>query len=299
MDYVEADYVECNVVNYESCHGLESNYPNFDLVHRPGINTIRLGIYMDDRMERRRVFGYVKQLNEIFKINGIDLHIEAAFVEPVDIETTYDSLGNIELAYDLQDWDQYSPFYEKAWLVDKYEVDMIHVMLDSEQDWEVCGAGWVWKGQGMTAGLTACHTKNDIATVDPDQETSTEYIFAHEMGHQLGLAHSKDETGEKPTFTVGHGFMASDGTGTIMSYAKNRVPYYSDCWTRVNGIKYGDPQHRASMAINATAPTISLTYENYGPYDYPVIEEEIGGSQDDPFDQQLVESLEIELHVVN
>ena len=72
--------------------------------------------------------------------------------------------------------------------------------------------------------------------------------------------------------------MASDGTGTIMSYAKNRVPYYSDCWTKINGIEYGDPKNRASVAINAAAPSISLTYENFGPYDYPVIEDEIGDS---------------------
>lgn len=278
MDYVEADYIECNVVNYETCHGVESNYDSIDMVYRPGINTIRLGVYIDDRMDRRRVFGYIRQLNEIFKINGINIHMEAAFVEPVDIENTYDSLGNIELAYDLQNWDQYSPFYEKAWLVDKYEADLVHVMLDNTQDWEVCGAGWMWKGVGMTAGLTACYSKNDIATIDLEQDTSTEYIFAHEIGHQLGLAHARGDSGETPAFSVGHGFVASDGTGTIMSYAKNRVPYYSDCWIKIDGVSYGDPEHRASMAINVAAPTISLNYEKFGPYDYPIIDSEVAGN---------------------
>lgn len=275
MDYVEAEYIECNVVNYETCQGVKSNYENIDMVYRPGINTIRLGVYMDDRMDRRRVFGYIRQLNEIFQINGIDIHMEAAFVEPVDIENNYDSLGNIELAYDLQEWDQYSPFYEKAWLVDKYEADLVHVMLDSTQDWEVCGAGWKWKGEGMTAGMTACYSNNDIATVDPEQDTSTEYIFAHEIGHQLGLAHTIDE---QPTFSVGAGFMADDSTGTIMSYAKNRVPYYSNCWIQIDGMRYGDQNHNASKAINVVAPTISLNYEKFGPYDYPVIDPEVAGS---------------------
>lgn len=285
MDYVEADYIECNVVNYETCHGVESNLANIDMVYRPGVNTIRLGVFVDDRMDRRRVFGYIRQLNEIFKINGVQIHMEAAFVEPVDIENTYDNLGNIELAYDLEDWDQYSPFYQKAWLVDKYEADMVHVMLDNKQDWEVCGAGWQWKGEGMTAGMTACYSKNDIATIDPEQETSTEYIFAHEIGHQLGLAHTIDED---PTFKVGGGYEASNDTGTIMSYAKNRVPYYSDCWLRVDGVEYGNSEHRASMAINAAAPSVSLTYEKYGPYNYPVFNNETTyGDPSKQFDRLL------------
>ena len=280
-----ADYIECNVENYENCIGMKSNFPNFPMVYRPGINTIRLGVFMDDRMDRRRVFGYIRQLNEIFQKNGIQIYMEAAFVEPVDIETTYDDLGNIELAYDLEDWHLYDPFYDKAWLVDKYEADMVHVMLDNTQDWEVCGAGWPWKGEGMTAGMTACYSKNDIATVDPEQNTSTEYIFAHEIGHQLGLAHAKDDVAPgNPTFELGHGYMASDGTGTIMSYAKERVPYYANCWVEIDGVRYGDSEHRADMSINAAAPTISQIYEDFGPYDYPVFDNEIAGNPN-PFRQ--------------
>jgi hypothetical protein len=138
----------------------------------------------------------------------------------------------------------------------------------------------------MTAGMTACYSKNDIATIDPEQETSTEYIFAHEIGHQLGLAHTIDE---EPTFKVGAGYEASNNTGTIMSYAKNRVNYYSDFWLTVDGVEYGDSEHRASMAINAAAPSVSLTYEKYGPYNYPVFNNETsyGGDPSKQFDRLL------------
>jgi len=271
---ITADYIDCTIVNYESCHGMETNVETAPLVYRPGVNVIRLGVYLDDRLEKRFAYEQIRKLNEIFKKNGIQIHMEAAFVEPVDIETTYDALGNIELAYDLKDWHQYSPFYEKAWLVDKYEADMVHVLLDNTQDWEVCGAGWQWKSEGITAGLTACYSDNDVATIDPDKTISTEYIFAHEIGHQLGMAHNREDNPKPPVFEVAYGYMATETEGTIMSYAKNRVPYYSNRWVEIDGVRYGDSEHRGDMAINASAPSISLNYETYGPFNYPQISPE-------------------------
>lgn len=269
-----AEYIDCPVEQYVTCRGVETNVNNIPLVYRPGVNTIRLGIFLDDRLSKTFAHQQIHQLNAIFRNNGVQIVIEPAFVEPVDIESTYDDLGNVQLAYDLKDWYQYSPFYEKAWLVDKYEADMVHVLLDNNQDWQVCGAGWPWKSEGITAGLTACYSDSDVVTYDPDKTISTEYIFAHEIGHQLGLAHNRETNPTPPVFEPAYGHMASETHGTIMSYAQTRVPYYSSPWTQIDGVRYGSVDNDSVTAINEAAPTISLNYETYGPFDYPQISSE-------------------------
>ena len=75
-----------------------------------------------------------------------------------------------------------------------------------------------------------------------------------------------------------------------MSLQETRVPYYSSCWIEIDGVRFGDKHNRADISINAAAPTVSLIYENDGPYNFPVFDNEISGNnQEDVFNNLLTQ----------
>lgn len=258
-----SEYIECPVVNNTSCNGL---YVKEDIMlyNRVGQQTIRVGFFVDDRLtiNLRPVYWQIQQTNVAFLKSGVNIKIEPAFVQTINISNYYQK-DAVRLAYDLSDWENTYPFSDYTNLVHEHQADFVHVMLDSREDWNICGAGWSYTGK-ITAGLTACYGPSDFATADPERKTSTEYILAHELGHQFGLQHDIENSTNEPFIEGGYGFQVNEKYGTIMSYAETRVPYFSSPKLKVNNEIYGDKTANAVSALNEMAPKLSLNFEENG-----------------------------------
>lgn len=259
------EYSECPVVNYQTCNGIRTNKTDIMLYNKPGINVVRVGIFVDNRIRSASmgflVNGQVSILNKSLAKSGANIFVEVAFVQPIDIQS-YFSGDMVELYYSFEDWRYNYPFAEYADLVYENRADFVHLFLDNKSDWNACGVAKKFNGENYPVGITACYSKSDAAEWDPDQAVSTEHVFAHELGHQFGLDHDAANAAGKPLIRNGYGYMDEDRLGTIMSYGKIRMPYYSNPALQIEGIKYGNNSANSVRALNEVAPTLSRNFEN-------------------------------------
>jgi len=260
----DSEYIECPVVNYETCNGLISRDTDYMIYNHPAVQVVKIGLFVDDRIEDK--LGYFVEyqkilLNNIFKNSGVNIIVEFAFVQKIDISSYYDD-DIRDVYYDFEDWEYTYPFAEFAHLPIKHEADFIHLFLDNRVDWNGCGVAKKFSASSQyPVGITACYSNRDVATWDPEQTISTEYIFAHEIGHQFGLEHDEPNATSTPLITGGYGLQVDETYGTIMSYAKTRVPYYSNSKLQINGIRYGNKNTDAVKALNEMAPRLSKNFE--------------------------------------
>jgi len=64
------------------------------------------------------------------------------------------------------------------------------------------------------------------------QQTSWTYVAVHELGHNMGMSHNKEDAGTSSLFPYAFGWYwtGNDGNtyGSVMSYKGERIPYYSN-----------------------------------------------------------------------
>lgn len=84
-----------------------------------------------------------------------------------------------------------------------------------------------------------------------------DYTFAHEVGHNLGCAHDRNNSGSPGAFAYayGHRFNAAGITyATVMTYPPGvRIPYFSNPNVVYNGVPSGVPDGFGNSADNAAA----------------------------------------------
>jgi len=256
----KAEYSECPVTNYETCNGIETNETDITLYNRAGVQTVRVGFFVDDRTSVLVVDREVEKLNLLFEKSAVNIRVKPAFIQPIDIASYY---GNDmrDVIYDMREWRTVYPFAEYESLVWNKGADFIHLFLDNNIDWNACGVAYTYDGT-IAPGITACYSSLDVASWDPDQDISTEYIFAHELGHQFGLEHDEPNNRNFPLIASGHGLQVTPEYGTIMSYAKTRVPFYSNRKLQIKGEVYGNEYADAVQALNELAPTLARNFED-------------------------------------
>lgn len=259
------EYTPCPIENYVTCDGMTSSSETGMLYKRPGVHTVRMGFFYDDRITTGRL-GYlvgnqILTLNNSLEKSGVNIVIEPVFFEPVDVKSYFDK-DIRPLFYSFENWQNESPWREKSNIVYEKRIDFIHLLLDNSIYWNACGVARKFTGENYPVGVTACYSRYDVASWDPDQTISTEHVLAHEVGHQFGLEHDRPNATGDAFIEGGYGFQDDPEYGTIMSYAKIRIPYFSNPDISVRGEVFGDETTNAVKALNTVAPKLSLNFED-------------------------------------
>ncbi len=112
-----------------------------------------------------------------------------------------------------------------------------------------------------------------------------DYTFAHEVGHNLGCAHDRDNSGGQGAFpySYGHRFNAAGVTyATVMTYPPGvRIPYFSNPNVLYDGVPSGVSSAFPNSAdnaasINQTAPVVSAYRTAARRYSFTQSEFEVG-----------------------
>jgi hypothetical protein len=117
---------------------------------------------------------------------------------------------------------------------------------------DFAGIAWVPPGSTASSLTLALHT----AVVAWSTGSTSYMTLAHELGHNFGCYHDRstenasDNDGQ---FHYGHRYVdrSNRDTGTIMSYAIFRVPYYSNPDLSVDGFALGVPEGQPKAANNS------------------------------------------------
>ena len=196
------------------------------VVHTPRAT---LGIEIDSKI--RRIVNYANLSLQNSKIEArINLvHIQQVNYSSTNLNKSLSHLTNrdgiIDEIHDLRD---------------TKGADLVCLVIESDPNFG--GIGWI---------LTKMDdpVKQSVLGFNVITSQSSDFVLAHEIGHNLGCAHNK----ENGLFTDSHGFIMN-GYRTVMSISNDKViPYFSnpDVWF--------DKQPTGDYIIANNARTISLS----------------------------------------
>ena len=224
-------------------------------------NGAAAGLY-NNRPETR-INHLIDVSNQIYDDSGVNLSLRLVHTEKVNYESGYDSTSAVRHLTN-----QSHPAFENVPdLRTRYGADLVVLMRPYSDD-GYCGLAWV--GGADTNGDFSDRRQKKYGFSHVSIDCGT-YVLSHELGHNMGLNHSRLQTKKGGTFDYALGHGVQNDFVTIMAYASafnaGKVKLFSsptlDCGSAACGIDRNRKDGAdAVYTLNITTPQIANYYES-------------------------------------
>lgn len=181
--------------------------------------------------------------NDAYRDSGVNIHLRAIHIK----EVVYTNQSSNSDALKAMTHESDPAFHGIYQLRNDSKADL--VVLVRPFDWPIqdsCGTAWLL-GSNEQAHLI--HKQSNYAYSVVSVGMSGGYVcsdlaFVHELGHNMGLTHDKENASQKGAFPYSYGYQVPGVFGTIMAYSENRIARFSSplqlCMGYVCGMEDAD-----------------------------------------------------------
>lgn len=204
--------------------------------------------------------------NQIYADSGVDLEIRVAKTLEVD----YTDDNNAETALNNITFNQHAAFSGVAAAREQAKADMVIFYRPYMASHGSCGVAWV---AGSNGTISAGHKAYMFAHVAIN--SCGDFVTAHELGHNMGLKHSRKQDGVGGVLHYALGYGVMNSFTTVMAYQNEfNVDYWSGkvykfsnpdlntCKNQPCGVDRNNTATGADArhALNITGPQIAKFY---------------------------------------